>query len=167
MVNSAHLHKNIAKLLMHFAPKVQDTGWGQKPICFPVLFSSLPSVSLISRHSSTLAVIIHPLKEWHYLGFYFDSFLSFSSHVSHYANKALKIAQNLWIMGHCHGGIDPRLRHQTYYAVCWSVMTYGVPLWYWLMLRCLVTILPTVCHGASFLFFSSFPLDYITNLQMA
>ena len=30
-----------------------------------------------------------------------------------------------------------------------------------------VTILPTVCHGVLFLFFLSFPLDYITNLQMA
>ena len=57
-------------------------------------------------------------------------FLSFSSHVSCYANKALKIAQNLHIMGHCYGGIDPQLRWQTYYAVCRPVMTYGLALWY-------------------------------------
>ena len=56
--------------------------------------------------------------------------ISFSSHVSCYANKALKIAQNLWIMGHCHSGINQRLRQQVYYAVCWSVMTYGAPLWF-------------------------------------
>ena len=71
-----------------------------------------------------------PSKEWQYLGFYFDSFVSFSSHVSRYANKALKIAQNLQIMGHCYGGINPLLRQQVYYAVCWSIMTYGTPLWY-------------------------------------
>ena len=35
------------------------------------------------------------------------------------------------------------------------------------MLQCLVTILPTVCHGASFLFFFPFLLDYITNPWMA
>ena len=35
------------------------------------------------------------------------------------------------------------------------------------LLRRSVTKLPTVCHGALFLFFSSFPLDYITNPWMA
>ena len=35
------------------------------------------------------------------------------------------------------------------------------------LLRRLVTILPTVCHSASFLFFLSFPLDYIINPWMA
>ena len=34
--------------LMHFAAKDQSPKRGHKPICFPVLFSSLPSVSLIS-----------------------------------------------------------------------------------------------------------------------
>ena len=36
-----------------------------------------------------------------------------------------------------------------------------------MLLRRSVTILPTVCHGASFLFFLSFPLDYIINPWMA
>ena len=48
----------------------------------------------------------------------------------HYSNKALKTAQNLRIMGHCYSGIDPKLHRQVYYSVCWSVMTYGMPLWY-------------------------------------
>ena len=72
-------------------------------------FSSLPAVSLISHRPSSMPVTIQLVIEWHYLGFYFDPFLSFSSHISHYSNKALKIAQNLQIMGHCYGGIDPRL----------------------------------------------------------
>ena len=45
-----------------------------------------------------------------------------------YANKALITAQNLWIMGHSYRGIDPLLQWQVYYACCWSVMTYGMPL---------------------------------------
>ena len=37
----------------------------------------------------------------------------------------------------------------------------------WELLRCSVTILPTVCHGTLFLFFLSPPLDYIIDPQMA
>ena len=154
VINNVHLHDNVTQLevafthldevlaliglcfepnkteLMHFAPKVQEVRCGHKPIHFSTLFSSLLSVSLISQCPMTAVVVIHPTKEWHYLGFYFDPFLSFSSHASCYTNKALKITQNLRIMGHCYGGIDPWLCHQTYYAVCWSVMTYGMLLWY-------------------------------------
>ena len=116
--------------LIHFAPKAQDTCHGCKPIRFDTLFSSLPAVSLISSCPLVMTTIIKPIQEWQYLGFYFDPFLSFSSHVTHYVNKALKVAQNLCIMGHCYSGIDPQLQRQTYYVVCWSVMTYGMPLWY-------------------------------------
>ena len=35
------------------------------------------------------------------------------------------------------------------------------------VLQCLVTILPTVCHSMSSLFFLSFPLDYIIDPRMA
>ena len=55
--------------LMHFAPKEQDTGWRHKPICFPILFSSLPSISLVSCQVSAATVTIHPSKEWCYLSF--------------------------------------------------------------------------------------------------
>ena len=116
--------------LMHFAPKDQSPRRGRKPIRFHLLFSSLPAIQLRSLQGRFPPVRIGPSKEWHYLGFYFDPFLSFSSHVSRYANKALIIAQNIRIMGHCYGGIDPKLRRQVYYAACWSVMTYGMPLWY-------------------------------------
>ena len=116
--------------LMHFTPKDQHTPRGRKPIRFQTLFPSLPSIQLRSGNGRFPPVFIHPSKEWWYLGFYLNPFLSFSSHVSRYSNKALKVAQNLRIMGHCYGGIDPKLRRQVYYAVCWSVMTYGMPLWY-------------------------------------
>ena len=100
-----------------------------------MLFSSLPSIQLRSGHDRFTPVTIPPSKEWRYLGFYFDPFLSFSSHVSRYSNKALKVVQNLRIMGHCYGGLDPKLHCQVYYAACWSVMTYGMPLWYHLQAK--------------------------------
>ena len=121
--------------LIHYAPKAHDTQQGRKPIDFNSLFSSLLSVQLHSSCPAFTTVTIHPVKEWHYLGFYFDPFLSFSSHVSWYANKALKVAQKLRIMRHCYSGINPKLCQHVYYAVCWSVMTYGMPLWYTLQVK--------------------------------
>ena len=86
--------------LMHFTTKNISTWWGCKPLQFQVPFSSLPSVELhpLSRNKPTF--IIPPSKEWHYLGFYFDPFLSFSSHVNWYANKALTTVNNLCILRH-------------------------------------------------------------------
>ena len=75
----------------------------------PGALSSLPSIMLISMWPNTPVMTIPPSKEWQYLGFYFDPFPSFSSHVHRYANKVLKTAQNLRIMGHSYGGIDPLL----------------------------------------------------------
>ena len=74
--------------------------------------------------------IIAPSKEWRYLGFYFDPFLSFSSHCRRYAAKALVATNNLKILGHSLGGIDPSLHKYVYQAVVWSVLSYGLPLWF-------------------------------------
>ena len=57
-------------------------------------------------------------------------FLSFSSHTRIYASKALVTANNLKILGHSLGGVDPALRRHVYQAVVWTVMSYGLPLWY-------------------------------------
>ena len=96
---SVGLHFKPNKMeLMHFAHKDQSPHRGRKPIRFQSLFSSLPAIQLRSLQGCFSPVIITPSKEWRYLGFYFDPFLSFSSHVSRYANKALILAEifELW-----------------------------------------------------------------------
>ena len=81
--------------LCHFARKDQLPPRGRKPIRFDCLFSSLPSITLRSTHHPL--IVIAPTKEWRYLGFYFDPFLSFSHHINRYANKSLVVAQNLCV----------------------------------------------------------------------
>ena len=50
-------------------------------------------------------------------------------------------------------------RHVTYHPASNNIHV--------ILLQCSVTILPTVCHSTLFLFFLSFPLDYITDPWMA
>ena len=116
--------------LMHFATKNLSTHRRCKPLQFQVPFSSLPSVELHPLSQSKPTVIILPTKEWHYLGFFFDPFLSFSSHVNCYTNKALTTVNNLRILGHPYNGLNPQLQKLVYMSVVWSVMTYGLPLWF-------------------------------------
>ena len=116
--------------LMHFAAKQHKMGKGCKPICFNCIHSLLPSIELHPTRRDTPTYLIPPSKEWHYLGFFFDPFLSFSSHCKRYSAKALVTANNLKIIGHLLGGVDPVLRRHVYQVVVWSVLSYGLPLWY-------------------------------------
>ena len=116
--------------LMHFAAKQPTSGKGRKPICFNCLHSLLPKIELHPTRRNTPTYIIAPSKEWRYLGFFFDPFLSFSSHCRRYASKALVATNNLKILGHSLGGIDPSLRKHVYQAIIWSVLSYGLPLWF-------------------------------------
>ena len=115
---------------MHFAAKQQTTGRGRKPIHFNCLHSMLPNIELHPLRHNMPTYIIAPSKEWRYLGFFFDPFLSFSTHVKRYSAKGLVTANNLKILGHSLGGINPALRRHVYQAVVWLVMSYGLPLWY-------------------------------------
>ena len=116
--------------LMYFAAKQLNTSRGRKPLRFNVLHSMLPSIKLHPTRCNTPTYIIAPCKEWCYLGFYFDLFLSFSSHCRRYAAKALVTTNNLKILGHSLGGINPSLRKHVYQVVVWLVLSYGLPLWY-------------------------------------
>ena len=116
--------------LMHFAAKHTQTGPGRRPLRFDTIHSLLPSIELHPTRCNTPTYIIAPSKEWRYLGFYFDPFLSFSTHIRRYASKALVTANNLKILMHSLGGVDPTLRRHVYQAVVWSVLLYGLPLWF-------------------------------------
>ena len=116
--------------LMHFTAKWPQNGPGRQPLHFECIHSLLPVIKLHPMRHNMPMYIITPSKEWCYLGFYFDQFLSFSSHIRRYASKALVTANNLKILGHSLGGVDPVLRRHVYQAVVWSVLSYGLPLWY-------------------------------------
>ena len=116
--------------LMHFAKKQDTIGKGRKPIRFHCLHSMLPNIELHPTRRNTPTYIIPPSKEWRYLGFYFDTTLSFISHTRRYAAKALVATNNLRILGHSLGGLDPQTRRHVYQAIVWSVMSYGLPLWF-------------------------------------
>ena len=116
--------------LMHFAAKQQTQGPGRWPIHFNCLHSMLPNIELHPTRHNVPTYVIAPSKEWRYLGFFFDPFLSFSSHCHRYAAKALVATNNLRILGHSLGGVDPALHKHVYQAVIWSVLSYGLPLWY-------------------------------------
>ena len=95
--------------LIHFAAKQQNSGQGCKPIHFNIIHSLLPNIELHPTRHNTPTYIVTPSKEWWYLGFYFDPFLSFSSHCCRYSAKALVVTNNLKILGHSLGRIDPSL----------------------------------------------------------
>ena len=86
--------------LMHFATKQQTSGKGRKPIHFNCLHSLLPKIELHPTWRHMPTYIIAPSHEWHYLGFFFDPFLSFDSHCCRYTSKALVATNNLRILGH-------------------------------------------------------------------
>ena len=115
---------------MHFAAKRQQPGPGHRPLRFETIHSLLPNIELHPTRHNVPTYIIAPSKEWRYLGFYFDPFLSFTSHMRRYASKALVTANNLKILGHSLGGVDPAMRRHVYQAVVWSTLSYGLPLWY-------------------------------------
>ena len=92
--------------------------------------SLLPHIKLHPTRRNLPMYIVAPSKEWHYLGFYFDPLLSFSSHCHCYASKALVVTNNLRILGHSLEGVDPSIRKHVYQAVVWSILSYSLPLWY-------------------------------------
>ena len=110
---------------MHFAAKQSTSGRGHKPIRFNCIHSLLPTIELHPTRCNCPKFKIVPCKEWRYLGFYFDAFLSFSAHCRRYA-----VTNNLCILGHSLEGVDLAMRKHVYQAVVWSILSYGLPLWY-------------------------------------
>ena len=75
--------------------------------------------------------------------------------------------QNLCILGHSCNGLHPQLRKQVYLAVVWSVMAYGLPLWYHKDgkgCQVLLKKLQTVQNDGAFHTSPTAHLEYITGL---
>jgi ribonuclease HI len=73
---------------------------------------------------------IKPVENWHYLGFYFDSFLKFDYHVKYYTNKAFSSLCTCSMLGNSTGGLGPCSRLLVLKACVLPILLYGLPLWY-------------------------------------
>ena len=92
-------------------------------------FADIQQPSLHYRwHSKDYEV--HPSKIWHYLGFFFDSFLHFDFHVQYYTNKGFSTIRACNMLGSSCGGLGPKQQVVCYNAYVVPVLTYGLPLWY-------------------------------------
>src|SRR6201994_4592834 len=65
-----------------------------------------------------------------YLGFFFDSRLSFSSHMTFYFSKAFSTIKALCMLGNSIKGLDCEAWAKIYKVAAFPVLTYGAPL-YW------------------------------------
>jgi hypothetical protein len=73
---------------------------------------------------------LRPKAIWRYLGFFFDPYLSFQSHVDMYINKAYSTIRAYRMFGNSLGGLDP-LNHRLVFNACvWPILTYGFQV-YW------------------------------------
>src|ERR1700760_1188366 len=71
-----------------------------------------------------------PCSLWKYLGFFFDSRLSFTSHITFYFSKAFSTIRALRMLGNSIKGLDCDARAKIFKVAALPVLTYGAPL-YW------------------------------------
>lgn len=73
---------------------------------------------------------VRPLEIWRYLGFFFDTFLSFVHHTKYYTNKAFSSIRACNMLGNSCRGLNPRNRRLAYRSCVLPILSYGMPLWY-------------------------------------
>ncbi|KZV69653.1 hypothetical protein PENSPDRAFT_562408, partial [Peniophora sp. CONT] len=62
---------------------------------------------------------------WRYLGFFFDTFLTFKEHVKFYANKALSTVRAMPLLGNSKRGLPPHSKRLIYISNARPLMLYG------------------------------------------
>lgn len=77
---------------------------------------------------TTITLANNPI--WRYLGFFFDTFLTFKYHVSFYANKALSTVRALPVLGNSKCGLPPHAKRLIYISNARPLMLYGHMVWY-------------------------------------
>ena len=73
---------------------------------------------------------VPPAEIWHYLGFFFDSYLKFSHHIHYYTNKGFSTIRAFNMLGNLCSSLGPRQWVMCYNACVVPVLTYRLPLWY-------------------------------------
>ena len=74
---------------------------------------------------------LKPKPFWCYLGFYFDSKLSFHEHVRFYSTKALTTIQAMRMLGNSARGLLPDQKRTLYRSCVVPVALYGFRMWYY------------------------------------
>ena len=75
-------------------------------------------------------IIIKPKPCIQYLGFYFDSELTWNAHVTFYFNRAFSTIRALRMLGSSIRGLGTLQKRHSYQACVIPVLTYGLPLWF-------------------------------------
>ncbi|CAA7270841.1 unnamed protein product [Cyclocybe aegerita] len=73
---------------------------------------------------------LKPKTYWRYLGFYFDSGLTFHEHICYYATKAFTTMQAMRMLGNSTRGLSPRQWHLLYRSCMVPIAIYSYCLWY-------------------------------------
>ncbi|KAF8624372.1 hypothetical protein AX15_005910 [Amanita polypyramis BW_CC] len=116
--------------LFHFM--AQELSKKQKPILKNIKF---PSISLPTKDNNfnwntNEFLQIMPKSIWRYLGFFFDPYLNFNTHIQRYINKAFSALNVMRMLGNSIEGFTPSKRKIVFTACVWSITTYGSVLWY-------------------------------------
>ncbi|KAF8697770.1 hypothetical protein AX14_001185 [Amanita brunnescens Koide BX004] len=89
-----------------------------------------PSIAIRSLGGEHGTVTIKPKPCIRYLGFYFDSELSWNAHVTFYLNRAFSTIRALCMLGSSIRGLGTLQKRHLYQACVILVLTYGLPLWF-------------------------------------
>ena len=111
--------------LIHFPGFVMNRG-GRKL----ATVANEPAIQMRNLQASGRLVSIKPKKCIRYLGFFFDSAMNWSAHITFYFNRAFSTIRALRMLGSSIRGLGTLQKRHTYQACAIPVLTYGLPLWY-------------------------------------
>ena len=110
--------------LIHF-PGYDMSGAGRK-LTNP---STLP-IQMRDLQKNGIMATIKPKGLVRYLGFFFDSELTWNAHVAFYFNRAFSTIRALRMLGSSIRGLGTLQKRHAYQACALPVLTYGLPLWF-------------------------------------
>ena len=110
--------------LIHFP------GFDSKKSSRKLLPPSTIPVCMRNLQGGGAVVTIKPKAVIRYLGFFFDSELSWNAHVTFYFNRAFSTVRALRMLGSSIRGLGTLQKRHAYQAVALPVLTYGLPLWF-------------------------------------
>ena len=91
--------------------------------------SALP-IRMRDLQKNGIVTMIKPKGIIRYLGFFFDSELSWNAHITFYFNRAFSTIRALRMLGSSIRGLGTLQKRHAYQACALPVLTYGLPLWF-------------------------------------
>ncbi|KAF8622194.1 hypothetical protein AX15_007303 [Amanita polypyramis BW_CC] len=129
MLKKLGFTNNITNLFSsYFNDRVTVYLWGNQESSQFSASDGVPQGDPLSPILSDLYV--EPKNIWRYLGFFFDPYLDFNTHIQRYINKAFSALNAMRMLGNSIEGFTPSKRKLAFTACVWSIATYGAVLWY-------------------------------------